>query len=469
MASNGTRNEAAYAARTPASRAHFERARATLPQGVGARGKYLSPHPLYVRSGSGSRIEDVDGNEYLDLHLASGCLILGHAHPAVQEAVTRQLQRGLALGLATELEAELAERVTKHMPHVERLRYATTGSEATNMAVRVARAYTGRSRVAKFEGHFHGHAHDALLASTANVAGTKADPLPAHESAGLGRNPASELLLLSPDDCEATIERIVANAHDLAAVILEPAPLNSMPTLAPDPELISRLRDVTTKHGVLLIFDEVFTCFRLGLGGGSARFGVRPDLVALGKVIGGGLPLAAFGGRADVMDATLGVGEPAPDQPRSIFQSGTFSGHPLALAAGLATLTELERSDPYAELERKAEAIRLGLADVCERLGIAASASSVGSHFQIYFGVEGPIRDRRTILGSDRAFQREFCLGMICGGVYWTPGSGALVSTAHSAADAERVIETAGDVLAEQVEYMELRVSPDGVRKNIRR
>jgi glutamate-1-semialdehyde 2,1-aminomutase len=242
-----------------------------------------------------------------------------------------------------------------------------------------------------------------------------------------------------------------------------------MPTLAPDPGLIAQLRAVTTELGVLLIFDEVFTCFRLGFGGGSAHFGVRPDLVALGKVIGGGLPLGAFGGRADVMDATLGIGEPAADQPRSVFQSGTFSGHPLALAAGLATLTELERSDPYARLESKAEAIRLGLDDACEELGIPAYASSVASLFQIYFGVEGPVRDRRAILESDRAFQREFCLGMICSGVYWGPGSGALLSTAHSAADVELVLETARAVLAAQTEYMEPRAASDGVHTKSRR
>lgn len=431
-----------YIERTPRSRRAFADAQASLAGGVAADVKMISPHPIYVDHAQGSHVVDLDGNDYVDLRIGASGLILGHRPPAVVEAVRSQLDRGLLFSLPTELDAALAAGVRSHMPHLERIRFVNSGSEATNLAVRAARAFTGRTMVAKFEGGFHGHANDNLLVSTGwQTAGREDHPVSTPGAAGLAPRVAQDVLVLPFNDIGHSVDLIRSHGDRLAAVVLEPV-LMAGATNLPSVEFLRALREVTTQTGALLVFDEMITGFRLALGGASEYFGVVPDLTALGKIIGGGLPIGAYGGRVDVMlRAVLGDGAGGP----TIRQSGTFSAHPLAMAAGVATLGELGRRDIYPELAAKTGYLRSGLEAACSTAGLPLRTTGIESIFHLLF-LDGTPRTRRETLRADRRMHHDFCLGMLSEGVFLMPGQAGFLSTAHSYDDLDHVIRATGAV-----------------------
>ncbi|MFL5682782.1 MAG: aspartate aminotransferase family protein [Chloroflexota bacterium] len=349
-----------YLARTPRSRELFERATESLPGGSTRTTVYTAPYPPYVASGAGLRILDVDGNEYRDFLGNYTSLILGHAHPAVVAAVEAQVRRGSAFAAPTETEVELAEEIRRRVPSVERLRFTSSGTEATMFAIRAARAYTGRPLIAKFERSYHG-THDGVMAGTPGVP------------------PVMEGLVveLPWGDPDAVAAALRGREDDLAAILIEPVQ-GAGGVRAAGTEFLAFLRDFADRTGALLVFDEIIS-FRVGPGGAQGRYGVRPDLTTLGKIIGGGYPLAAFGGRADVMavyDAR---------RQGAISHGGTFNGSPVAAAAGLATLRQLT-PETYARLDDLGERLRSRVASTIERDGLDARVSAVGSLFQVFPG-----------------------------------------------------------------------------------
>jgi glutamate-1-semialdehyde 2,1-aminomutase len=451
-----------YRAGRGGSQRMWERARGVLPGGVSGAAKHYAPFPLFIAAAHGARATDVDGNEYIDLLMGAGPMLLGHGHPRVLEAVRGQLERMTNPMLPTELSVELAERMRGHMPHLERLRFANTGSEATRSAVRVARAIAGPARplIAKCEGAFHG-SDDMFLVSghTRDVAGSEARPEPVVDYPGLVPRVEEGVVVLPYNDPRAAAELIAEHAGELACVIVEPLAFSSGGGMPATREFAGALRESTARHDVPLIFDEVLCAYRMGLAGAPAWLGVTPDLAAIGKAIGGGMPLAAFGGRADLMEAAFEEGsshDPTgdasermdPTRPRhAIFQSGTFTENPVAMAAGLAVLDVLESEPALERADRTGELLRAGLTDLLAAHGMTAAVTGAASVSQVHFGVE-QVQNRRDVLRADAQATHAFQLGMVAEGVLWAPGHPALTSGAHTEADVERVLEAAEMVLS---------------------
>lgn len=438
----GTR--ACYESRTPGSRELWTRASAVFPQGVNAQAKYFVPYPVFVESASGAVVTDVDGREYIDLLMGAGPLLLGHGHPAVLAAVHAQLDCMINPMMPNRGSIDYAERLQSHMPHLQRMRFANTGSEATRSAVRVARAATGRTKIAKFEGNYHG-SDDAFLVSThaEHLSGTAQRPAPVLDYAGLSPRLLDETVVLPYNDADAAVALLDEYGDQLAAVIMEPVAFSSGGGVPATPEFAAAVRAATERHGIVLIFDEVLCGLRLGLGGAPTYLGVVPDLVTIGKALGGGLPLAAFGGRADLMDAVLG-----PDAgPCKIFQSGTFTENPLAIAAGQASLTVLETTDALACANSAGEALRTGLREVFGRHSVPAAITGVGSIIQIHAGAT-EVRNRRDLLAGDRGLTGSILLGSVAHGVLWPPIHPAVTSSEHRPAHIERILATVDTVLA---------------------
>jgi glutamate-1-semialdehyde 2,1-aminomutase len=435
--------EAAYRAGREGSERLWERARGVLPGGVSGAAKYYAPFPLFIASAEGARAQDVDGNEYVDLLMGAGPMLLGHGHPRVLEAVRGQLSRMTNPMLPTEASVELAERIRGHMPHLERLRFANTGSEATRSAVRVARAATRRPLIAKCEGAFHG-SDDMFLVSAHSraVAGSDARPESVLDYAGLLPGIEQGAVLLPYNDPVAATELIAAHAHELACVIVEPLAFSSGGGMPATPEFARALRDVTARHDVPLIFDEVLCAYRMGLPGAPAWLGVTPDLAAIGKAVGGGVALAAFGGRAELMEAAF-------RSPDPIFQSGTFTENPVAVAAGLAVLDVLESEPVLERADRTGELLRRGLRELLATQGVTAAVTGAASIAQVHFGVER-VENRRDVLRADTQATHAFLLGMVAEGVLWPPGHPALTSGAHTVEDVERTLAGARAVLSDQ-------------------
>jgi glutamate-1-semialdehyde 2,1-aminomutase len=437
-----------------------------LPGGVSGAAKFYAPFPVFIDSTAGAHARDVDGNEYVDLLMGAGPMLLGHGHPHVLEAIERQLRRATNPMLPTELSLRLAQRIRGHMPYMERLRFVNTGSEATRSAVRVARAVTGRTLVAKCEGAFHGSddqflvsAHtraqvgvaegggqaDACAGGSDSSVGSTIDsaqrPQAVADYAGLLPGVERTVLVLPYNDARAATALIAEHAQELAAVILEPLAFSSGGGVAATREFALALREATQRHGVVLIFDEVLCAYRMGLAGAPAYLGVTPDLSALGKALGGGMALAAYGGRAELMEAALGEGE------RHIFQSGTFTENPVSIAAGLAVLDVLESEPVLERANRTGEALRVGLREQFAAHGVSAAVTGAASILQVHVGVE-QVHNRRDVLRADMDATRAFLLGMVAGGVLWPPLHPAVTSGAHSDEDVERVISTAGTILS---------------------
>jgi glutamate-1-semialdehyde 2,1-aminomutase len=433
------------AALTPRSHALRLEAEQVLAGGVSSH--FKAWQPFYVQDARGSHLTDVDGNDYVDLIMGFGPNSLGHSPDAVVEAVRETIGHGTSLAIATPLEVELARTISRLMPSMELMRFVPSGTEATMMAARTARAFTGRSRVARFEGHYHGQ-HDAALVSVAHVAGSERRPEPAPDGAGIPQGVVDDVVVLPWNEIDLVAPLVREVADDLAAIILEPVPFSNVGGVEPDHEFVRALRELTWDRGVLLVFDEVITGFRLGLGGAAAHFGVTPDLHCLGKAVGGGFPVGVFGGRRDVMEAVVRPRPGDPHAAETIFQSGTFSGTPPAMAAGVALLGELETTDAIAVADARAEQIRAGWREIVAELGLEAQVTGISSWLGISF-TGRPIRTLRDALTADRARARSFSLGLLLGGVYLTPSHPGFTSAAHTDEDVQHVLAVSERVLGQ--------------------
>ncbi len=411
----------------------FARAQMTIPGGVNSpvrAFRAVGGMPRFIVRGEGSRIWDADGREYLDYVGSWGPLVLGHADPDVLVAVREAAGRGLSFGAPTELEVEMAELLVRIVPGLELVRLVSSGTEATMSALRLARGFTGRPRIIKFEGCYHGHA-DSLLVKAGSGALTLGNP----SSAGVTAETAAQTLVLDYNDATQLDAAFRELGDSIACVIVEPVAGN-MNLIAPRPGFLERIRELCSRHGAVLIFDEVMTGFRVGLKGAQEFYGVRADLVTLGKVIGGGMPVGAFGGRRDIMERIAPLGP--------VYQAGTLSGNPLAVAAGLATLRKLQAPGFYERLAATARSLCDGLASVAGKHGVAFSAQSVGGMFGLYFRGRPPASYAEVIQCDKGAFTRFFH-AMLERGVYLAPSAYEVgfVSAAHSEADIAATIAAA--------------------------
>jgi glutamate-1-semialdehyde 2,1-aminomutase len=419
------------------SAALVERAEELFPGGVNSpvrAFRAVGLPPLVLERGEGAHVWDADGRRYLDYVGAWGPAILGHAHPAVVDAVAMAARNGFALGATHPLEIELADAIQQAMPSMERLRFTSSGTEAVMSAVRVARAATGRDLVLKFAGAYHGHS-DGLLVEAGSGLATQAIA----GSAGVPEAVAATAIVVPYNDPHAVTEAFAAHPGRIAAVIVEPVAANAG-VIPPLPGYLEHLRDVTRADGALLVFDEVITGFRLARGGAQARFGVMPDLTTLGKIIGGGMPIGAFGGRADLMNLVAPAGR--------VYQAGTLSGHPLSMAAGIATLGELA-DERYAALEASAAALAAGLTQASSSAGCEVAVARVGSLLTVFFRSTPPV-DAAEALASDRSAYARFFGAMLNEGILLPPSQfeAWFVSMAHGPAEIEATIDAARTAFA---------------------
>ncbi len=416
----------------------FARAQRKIPGGVNSpvrAFRAVGGTPKFIARGAGSRIWDADGREYIDYVGSWGPLIVGHAHPEVLAAVREAAARGLSFGAPTELELEMAEALCRLLPSMDMVRLVSSGTEATMTALRLARGATGRSRIVKFEGCYHGHA-DSLLVKAGSGALTLGQP----SSSGVPAETAAHTMVLSYNDCEELAQAFARSGDTIAALIVEPVAGN-MNLVAPRPEFLALARELCTRHGALLIFDEVMTGFRVALGGAQDLYGVTPDLTTLGKVIGGGMPVGAFGGRRDIMEKIAPLG--------SVYQAGTLSGNPVAVAAGLATLKLVQTSGFYQRLSATARKLTEGLERAAVQRGIMFSAQAVGGMFGLYFRSSPPQSYAEVMQCDKQAFNRFFH-AILERGVYLAPSAyeAGFVSSAHDDADLTATFAAADEAFA---------------------
>ncbi len=413
---------------------YFEEARKSIPGGVNSpvrACKSVGRNPIFVERGMGAYIYDADGNEYIDYVCSWGPMILGHCHPEVQGEVAEALDGGTSFGIPTWREVELAEKIVAMVPSIEKVRLVNSGTEATMSAIRLARGFTGRKKIVKFDGCYHGHADSFLVKAGSGVA-----TLGIPGSPGVPEEIVANTISIPFNDPDAVKELLKKEARDIAAVIVEPVPAN-MGVVPPREGFLEELRNWTREHDILLIFDEVITGFRLGPGGAQEYFGVSPDITCLGKIIGGGLPVGAYGGRAEIMDQI------APEGP--VYQAGTLSGNPLATAAGLATLNVLSRPGIYESLEEKALQMEEGLCDIASKLGIKAVVQRIGSMMTTFFGQQEPVTNFDQAMASDTEMYGAFFRNMVELGIWIAPSQfeAAFVSTAHTPDDIEETMSAA--------------------------
>jgi glutamate-1-semialdehyde 2,1-aminomutase len=423
---------------TTKSQKSFERAQKIIPGGVDSpvrAFKAVGGTPLFIRGASGSRITDIDGRSYIDYVMSWGPLIHGHAPGSLVKALTAAARHGTSFGAPTDLEVELGELVRSMMPSLEMVRFVSSGTEATMSAVRVARAHTRREKIIKFEGCYHGHADQFLV-----QAGSGLTTLGVPTSPGVTRAAAADTLLAPYNDA-GSVERLCESFPDqIAALIVEPIAGN-MGMVLPEPGFLQRLRDVCTRYRVMLIFDEVISGFRIGTGGAQAWSGVAPDLTCLGKIIGGGLPVGAYGGREDVMRLV------APAGP--VYQAGTLSGNPLAMTAGLWSLKRLTKN-LYKHLSELGADLADGLADAARRAGVALQVNGMGSALTPFF-TSTPVKNYQTALRADAANYGVFFKGMLARGVYPPPSQfeAWFLSGAHTKRDVDKTIKAAREAMRE--------------------
>ncbi|MFB3087405.1 MAG: glutamate-1-semialdehyde 2,1-aminomutase [Acidiferrobacterales bacterium] len=391
--------------------------------------------PVFLARGSGAHVWDEDGKEYIDYVGSWGPMILGHTHPAVLQAVKRSADRGLGFGAPTRVEVEMAEIICTLVPSIEKLRMVNSGTEATMSAIRLARGFTGRDKIIKFEGCYHGHS-DSLLVK----AGSGALTLGVPTSPGVPAELAAHTLTLEYNNAEQVREVFAEIGQQIACLIVEPVAGN-MNCVPPVDYFLPTLRELCSRHGAVLIFDEVMTGFRVALGGAQALYGITPDLTTLGKVIGGGLPVGAFGGRAQIMDHI------APQGP--VYQAGTLSGNPVAMAAGLATLKEVSREGFHQALARRTTALVEGLGACGREAGVALTVQSVGGMFGIFFTEQAPITCFAQVMACDLERFKKFFHAMLQAGVYLAPSpfEAGFVSAAHTDADIETTLAAAARCL----------------------
>jgi len=415
------------------SRALFAEAVRLLPGGVDSpvrAFRAVGGNPVFIERGDGPFLWDVDGNRYIDYVLSWGPLILGHAHPRVVAAIAATAERGTSFGAPSPLELELARLVQRQMPGIEMLRFVNSGTEAVMSALRLARAFTHRDKVVKFTGNYHGHA-DMLLVQAGSGVATLGLP----DSPGVPAATTSHTLPCPYNDLDAVRALFKANRGGIAAVIVEPVAGN-MGVVLPRDGFLEGLRQVTSEEGALLVFDEVMTGFRVHPGGAQARYGVSPDLTTLGKVIGGGLPVGAYGGRREIMEMV------APSGP--VYQAGTLSGNPLAMCAGIETLKELSQPGVWDRLEKTTAELERSLASAARAQGVPVCTASVGSMFGMFF-TPGPVTDWESARVSDTAAFFRFFRAMLEAGVYLAPSQfeAGFVSTAHGPSEVAQTLSAA--------------------------
>ncbi len=418
---------------TQTSATLFEEAQKYIPGGVNSpvrAFKAVGGKPLFINRGKGAYIWDADDNRFIDYVGSWGPLILGHAHPLVVNSICRAAERGLSFGATTEGEIELAKMIVSAVPSIEMVRLVSSGTEAVMSAIRVARGYTGRNKIVKFEGGYHGHA-DPLLAKAGSGLATFGIP----DSAGVPASITSDTLVLPYNDIDAVRMLLESIGKEIACIILEPVAGN-MGVVLPKENYLADLRELTHKYGIVLIFDEVITGFRLAFGGAQELYGVIPDMTTLGKIIGGGLPIGAYGGKYEIMEKVAPLGP--------VYQAGTLSGNPIAIAAGIETLRILRDENPYPALEEKTTRLADALANAAENCGIDAAVNQIGSMLTVFFTSENVV-DYNTAKTSDTHRYATFFHAMLEEGVYLAPSQfeAAFVSTAHTDKDINQTIEAA--------------------------
>jgi len=392
--------------------------------------------PIFIERAEGAYLYDIDGNRYIDYIGSWGPMILGHRHPAVVAALNAAIERGTSYGAPTVAESELAERIIEAVESVEKVRLVNSGTEATMSAIRLARGFTGRDVIIKFAGNYHGHV-DSLLVAAGSSAATLGTP----NSPGVTAGTAQDTLILEYNDVEGLEEAFAKRGARIAGVIFEPI-VGNMGVVVPSGKFCEALTRLTQQHGTLLICDEVMTGFRIAFGGAQDLLGLKPDITTMGKIVGGGLPVGAYGGRAEVMNHILPAGK--------VFQAGTLSGNPLATAAGCATLKILKEDPPYVKLEHLSARLATGLREAAEAAGVPHSLARVRSMMTLFFG-EGPINDWQAASKCDTKRFARFFWGMMDRGVYLpcSQYEALFVSAAHTEADIDQTITAAGEVLEE--------------------
>ncbi|MCI0870008.1 MAG: glutamate-1-semialdehyde 2,1-aminomutase [Chloroflexi bacterium] len=411
----------------------YASARKFIPGGVNSPARSwggVGGDPIFLKKGSGSRVWDVDGNEYIDYVCSWGPLILGHAHPEVLAAIKAAADGGTSFGAPTEMETDIARMVVEGYPSMDMVRFVSSGTEATMSALRLARAFTGRPKIIKFQGGYHGHT-DALLVAAGS--GAMAHGVP--DSAGVTESFARDTLLAQYNDLPSIQTHFDAFPEDIACVIAEPIAGN-MGVVSPQPGFLEGLREITAKHGALLILDEVITGFRVGYGGAQERYGVSADITCLGKIIGGGMPVGAYGGRHDIMETVAPLGP--------MYQAGTLSGNPVAMAAGVRTLELLKKPGVYEELEAKGKRLAHGLQQVFSDAEVPLRINRVGSMMTLFFNA-GEVTGWDSVNASDRDGFSRFFHRMVDEGVYLPPSpfEAMFVSLAHTDADIDATVDAA--------------------------
>ena len=414
------------------SKALFDAAQQVIPGGVNSPARAFGPvggDPLFIVKGEGARIVDADGTSYIDFVGSWGPLILGHAHPEIVAAVNAAAAGGTSFGAPTEIEVKMAQLVTEIVPSVEMVRMVNSGTEATMSAIRLARGHTGRNKIVKFEGCWHGHADSFLI-----QAGSSALTMGAPSSPGVTPGTAADSITVPFNDLEAVEKAVVENRDEVAAVIVEPVAGN-MGVIPPAPGFLQGLRDITAEMGIVLIFDEVITGFRVSSGGAQELYGVTPDLTTLGKIIGGGLPVGAFGGRREIMSDISPLG-------KMVSQAGTLSGNPLAMTAGYETLKRLQEIGVYDALEARAQALETGILENLKALGLKYQTNRVGSIMTLFF-TESPVTSFDAANACDQDLFARYFREMLNRGIYLAPSQfeAAFVSLAHSDADIDATIK----------------------------
>ncbi len=419
------------------SKSLFKKAASVIPGGVNSpvrAFRAVGGNPIFIEKARGSRIYDADGNAYLDYVLSWGPMILGHAHPRVVKALKNAVEKGTSYGAPTALETELAELVLKAYPSMDKVRMVNSGTEATMSAIRVARGFTGRDKIIKFEGCYHGHA-DGLLVKAGSGATTFGVP----DSPGVPKDYAKNTLTLPYNDTRALKSMIEKEWRSISCVILEPV-VGNIGCVLPKPAFLETLRKLTRSRGIVLIFDEVMTGFRVSFGGAQKYYGIDPDMTCLGKIIGGGLPVGAYGGKKDIMALV------SPDGP--VYQAGTLSGNPLAMTAGVETIKELSKKGVYKQLENKSSMLERGLADAAKRAGVKTRFYRAGSMFCTYF-TDIEVIDYSTAKTSDTEKFSKFFSGMLQRGVNLAPSQfeAGFMSLAHSDMDIDKTVKAAYEAL----------------------
>lgn len=422
---------------TEKSRILFEKAQKYIPGGVNSpvrACKSVGCNPLFIDRASGSKVFDVDGNTFIDFVCSWGPMILGHDHPAVREAVAEALGKGTSYGAPTPSEVELAELVTGALPSVERVRFVNSGTEATMSAIRLARGYTGKNVVVKFDGCYHGHADSFLV-----KAGSGVITLGIPGSPGVPEDIVKNTISIPYNDPETLEKTLCDESLGIACVIIEPVAGN-MGVVVPDINFLKKLRKLTEELNIVLIFDEVITGFRLSFGGAQNRFGISPDITCLGKIIGGGLPVGAYGGKKAIMDMI------APDGP--VYQAGTLSGNPLAMAAGITTLKLLKKPGFYDDLEKKADSFAAEMEGLAKKFSLNTTMNRIGSMMTTFFTGE-KVTDFTSAMNADTKKYSLYYREMLDQGVYLAPSQfeATFISAAHTAEDLEKTLESAEKAL----------------------